>query len=173
MARVRLITDREGLTPEQLETFDWVVESRGSMIRPYEVLLHAPGMARPAAELGARIRYESSLSDHDRELVILSAAAVHGCGFEWKSHLPLARAAGVREEVVAHLAGEDPPTGDLTGDEEMIVGFVRELCAASTVSEERFAQARDHFGEAGVVELCATVGYYTFLAYVMGATDAC
>ena len=43
MARVRLINGREGdLTPEQMETFDWVVESRGRMLRPFEVLLHSP-----------------------------------------------------------------------------------------------------------------------------------
>lgn len=170
MARVRLLTEREGLSPEQQETFDWVVESRGSMIRPYEVLLHAPGIARPAAELGARIRYESSLSDHDRELVILTAAAYHGCGFEWDSHLPIARAAGVGEGVIAHLQGG---AADLEEAEELLVGFVRELCATSTVPEDRFARAVDHLGESGVVELCATVGYYTFLAFVMGACDAC
>lgn len=171
MARVNLIQDRQGLSPEQQETFDWVVESRGAMIRPYEVLLHAPGIARPAAELGAQIRYQSSLTDHDRELVIITAAVLHGCGFEWDSHLPLALAAGVREEVVSHL--RDAAEVALTEVEELIIGFVRELCAESTVSEERFARALDHFGERATVELCATVGYYTFLAFVMGACGAC
>ena len=171
MARVNLIQDRQGLSPEQQETFDWVVESRGSMIRPYEVLLHAPGIARPAAELGAQIRYQSSLSDHDRELVIITAAVVHGCGFEWDSHVALALAAGVRDEVVAHL--RDAGEVELTEVEKLIIGFVRELCSQSTVSEERFARALDHLGEPGVVELSATVGYYTFLAFVMGACGAC
>jgi 4-carboxymuconolactone decarboxylase len=171
MTRVRLIQDRQGLSREQLETFDWVVESRGSMIRPFEVLLHAPGVARPAAELGAQIRYESSLSDHDRELVIITAAVVHGCAFEWDSHHPLALAAGVREEVVSHL--RDSADVELTEVEELLIGFVRELCALSTVSDARFAQAVDHLGERGTVELCATVGYYTFLAFVMGAAGAC
>lgn len=172
MARVHLITDREaGLDPEQQETFDWVVESRGRMLRPFEVLLHSPGIARAVAELGARVRFQSSLSDHDRELVIITAADVHGCDFEWDSHLPLAREAGVREEVIRFLRG-GADTG-LEPVEELLIGFVRELCRESRVSAARFEEARRHLGEAGVVELCVTVGYYTMLGFVMGACDAC
>lgn len=172
MARIQLITDRaQAVTDEQRETFDWVVESRGRMIRPFEVLLHVPGVAREVAELGAKIRFESTLSDHDRELVILTAAHLHHCAFEWESHLPLARAAGVRGEAIAAVQAGSA-TG-LTETEELLVGFVRELCAESTVSEGRFAAVRDYLGEAGVVQLSATVGYYTLLAMVMGVADAC
>ena len=171
MARIRLINDREGdLTPEQMETFDWVVESRGRMVRPFEVLLHSPQLARNVAELGAKIRFDSSLLDHDRELVILTTAHLHGCTFEWDSHLPLARSAGVREEVIDHLRDGG---GSLTDSEAFFIGFVRELCAGSTVSAETFDRSKALLGESGVVELSATVGYYTLLAMVMGACDAC
>ncbi len=172
MARIPLITDRTGdLTAEQLETYDRVVESRGEMIRPFEVLLHAPAIARRTAELGAEVRFGSSLTDHDRELVIITSAAVHGCGFEWESHLPLARAAGVRPEVIEHVDRGRPV--DLTETESLLIGFVRELCADSTVPAARFESARAHLGTRGVVELCSVIGYYTMLAYVMGACEAC
>lgn len=171
MARVRLITERDqDLTPEQVETFDWVVESRGRMIRPFEVLLHTPALARQIAELGALIRFDSSLSDHDRELVTITAARIYDCSFEWEVHLPLARAAGVREDVIDHLLGG---AGALTDTESLFVQFVRELCGGSRVSSATFDQARDLLGDSGVVELSATVGYYTLLAMVMGACDAC
>ena len=148
MARVRLITDRDqDLSPEQIETFDWVVESRGRMIRPFEVLLHSPQVARHVAELGAKLRFDSSLLDHDRELVIITAARIHGCTFEWDSHLPLARAAGVREEVIDYLLDSG---GSLTDSESLFIGFVRELCAGSTVSPETFDRAKALLGESGV-----------------------
>jgi len=172
MARIRLITDRgQDLTPEQGETFDWIVQSRGQMIRPFEVLLHSPQVARHTAELGAKLRFGSILSDHDRELVIITAARFHNCRFEWDSHLPHARNAGVREEVVNYLEHEGGV--ELTDGEALLIDFVRELCAESTVSEATFARARGMLGEAGVVELSATIGYYTMLAMVMGACDAC
>lgn len=172
MARIPLITDRtDDLTEEQRETYDWVVRSRGKMIRPFEVLLHTPKIARLTAELGAEIRFDSTLSDHDRELVIITAATLHGCKFEWDSHLPLARAAGVRPDVVEYLRKDRP--AELTEVESLLIGFVRELCAESTVSPSRFAAARAYLGTAGVVELCATVGYYTMLGYVMASCGAC
>ena len=52
MTRIELITSRDGLDDETAAVFDWVVESRGQMLRPFEVLLHAPALAQPVAELG-------------------------------------------------------------------------------------------------------------------------
>ena len=168
MARIPLLGRREGLTGAQLELFDWIVESRGTMIRPYEVLLHVPSMARPAAELGHQIRYEGSLSDHDRELAIITVAAAHDCGFEWDTHVSLARAAGVSEPTIAALQ-----TGGDAGEADgVIVGFVRELCAASKVPDAVYAAAESRLGPAGVVELSTLVGYYTLLAFVMNATES-
>ena len=171
MSRVRLITDRdEDLSPEQKDTAAWVVESRGRVVRPFQVLLHIPRLAKHVAKLGAEIRFDSSLLDRDRELVILATARAQGCTFEWESHLPLARAAGVREEAIDHVRDGG---GSLTETEDLFIGFVRELCEGMTVSPDTFERARAILGEAGVVELSATVGYYTFLAMVMGACDAC
>ena len=168
MARIPLITVRDGLSEAQQAVFDWIVESRGQMLRPFEVLLHRPEMARPAAELGHQIRYEGTLSDHDRELAIITVAKAHRCGFEWDTHIGLARAAGVSEATIAALEDGDavePPDG-------VIVGFVRELCATATVSDSAHAAAVDRLGAAGAVELSTLVGYYTLLAYAMNAADA-
>jgi 4-carboxymuconolactone decarboxylase len=171
MARIRLITERtDDLSPAQLELYDKVAASRGSMIRPFEVLAHVPGLASPLSEVGAGIRYAGGLSDRDRELTILTAAVVHGCDFEWQSHSGIALEVGVRPEALDHLQGG---SSELTDDEGVVVSFVKELCATSTVSDDTFAAAVDRFGEAGVVELSTVVGYYTLLAFVMGAVDAC
>ena len=171
MERIPLLSQREGLTERQLAIFDWVVDSRGEMIRPYEVLLHAPGLARPAAELGHQIRYEGELSDHDRELAIITAAKAHDCGFEWDSHVHLARGAGVSETAIEALqSGESA----FTESEAVIVTFVQELCAESDVSDSRVTEVSEHLGGHGpVVELAGLVGYYTFLAYVMKVAGVC
>ena len=171
MARLKLLEEREGLTEAQLEVYDAIVESRGSMIRPYEVLLHVPGLAMPAARLGHQIRYEGVLSDHDRELAIITTAKVHDCQFEWDSHVNIARSAGVREELIASLEGG--PDVDMTDAESVVVGFVRELCADSTVSQATYDRTEVALGTDGVVELSALVGYYTFLGFAMNVAGAC
>ena len=169
--RIPLLTNREGLSAKQQDDFDWIVESRGKMLRPYEVLLHVPGLAQPAAELGHQIRYEGQLSDHHRELAIITAAKVHDCQFEWDSHVGLAREAGVSEATIAVL---ESGTGSLAGGDAVIVSFVRELCDTSDVSDQLFGEVESAVGgSAGVVELSALVGYYTFLGFVMKVGNAC
>lgn len=170
MTRIPLISERSGLDERRIAVFDAVVESRGSMIRPYEVLLHAPGMAMPAAELGGQIRYHGSLSDHDRELAILTAGSIANCQFEWDSHVEIARGAGVREAVLVHLQG-GPNT--LSDSEQVIVGFVRELVDTATVSDEIFGAVHAAIGNEGTVELATLVGYYMMLGYVMNVAGAC
>lgn len=168
MARLPLLADREGLSEAQLAVFDWIVESRGTMIRPYEVMLHLPAMARPAAELGHQIRYEGTLSDHDRELAIIATAEARGCDFEWYTHVGLARAAGVAEPTITALRDGDGSVGQ---PDDVIVGFVWEMCATSRVSDAAYAAAQDRLGTAGVVELSTLVGYYTMLAVVINLAE--
>ncbi len=167
-ARLPLLADREGLSETQLVVFDWIVESRGTMIRPYEVMLHVPEMARPAAELGHQIRYEGALSDHDRELAIITAAVAHACGFEWDTHVGLARSAGVAEATIAAVRDRE---GAIKPPDDVVVGFVREMCAASRVSDAVYAAAHDRLGAAGVVELTTLVGYYTMLAFTINLAE--
>ena len=168
MSRLPLLAEREGLSDTQSAVFDWIVESRGTMIRPYEVMLHVPEMARPAAELGHQIRYEGALSDHDRELAIITAAVAHACDFEWDSHIGLARAAGVSDATIDALRDGD---GTVGSSDDVIVGFVREMCATARVSDTAHAAARDRLGTAGVVELTTLVGYYTMLAFVINLAE--
>ena len=169
MSRLPLLVEREGLSDTQLAVFDWIVESRGTMIRPYEVMLHVPEMARPAAELGHQIRYEGALSDHDRELAILVTATAHSCPFEWDTHVGLARSAGVADATIDALRDGDRTVGS---PDDVIVGFVREMCAMARVSDTAYAAASERLGTAGVVELTTLVGYYTMLAFIINVAES-
>ncbi len=170
MTRIELITSRDGLDDDTAAVFDWVVESRGQMLRPFEVLLHAPALAQPVAELGHVVRYESRLDPADRELAILTAGKAHGCAFVWDSHLDHARQAGVREEAISVLAAGP---GALSVREQTLVGFVRSLVAGSAVDDDTYNSAASLLGSAGVVELATIVGYYTMLGYAMSVAEAC
>lgn len=169
MARMPLYTERAGLDGPRLAVFDSVVTTRGSMIRPYEVLLHTPGIALPAAELGQQIRYQGSLADHDRELAILTVSVIADCQFEWDQHIEIARQAGVSEAALRHLRGSDDA---LTEGGQLVVGFVLELVQRKTVTDERFTAAQSMLGNECVIELTALVGYYMMLAYVMNVAGA-
>ena len=171
MSRVRLIEEREDTSPTQVEAFDHIAASRGGrMIRPFAAMMHRPEIARAAADLGAVIRYQSTLSDHDREVVICATAVERDCAFEWDSHSPIARSAGVSETTLESI-GSGATVAD--PDDEVLVGFVRELSRTGKLSEGTFEKARSRLGDEGTVELAAIIGYYTMLAVFMNACEAC
>lgn len=170
MPRVRMIEEREDASATQLEVFDHIAASRGKMIRPFAAMLHRPEIARAAADLGAVIRFHSTFSDHDREVVICAAAVERDCAFEWDSHSPLARAAGVSDSTLQSIrSGSEVDDAD----DAVLVDFTRELCRDGRLGDPTFARARERLGEEGVVELSAIVGYYTMLAVFMNAVEAC
>jgi len=170
MSRIPLITDREALDSEGRSAFDGIIESRGTMLRPFEVLLHSPAMAQHVARLGHALRYESLLADADRELVILATGHAQQCRFVWASHLEAAKTAGLTPGALAAIEGTE---GALDLRQLTLVDFVRELCGDGTVSERTFEAARAILTDPELVELALTVGYYTMLGYAMGAFEAC
>jgi 4-carboxymuconolactone decarboxylase len=170
VSRIPLVTSRDGLDAEAQAVFDRLVASRGSLLRPFEVLLHAPALADAVGELGHVVRARSGLRDADREVITLATGLALGCAFVWDSHLESARAAGVDPATIEALEHGGVGLGDR---EATLVAFVRELCGTSAVSEDTFRAAHDVLGTTGVVETALTVGYYTMLVYTMSAVDAC
>ena len=170
MARIELIEEKGGLDGEAAELYDWIVESRGSMVRPFGVFLHAPRLAGPIARLGHEVRFESVLAGDLRELAILAAGRVHGCAYVWDTHIDLARREGLRPEAVDHLEGRE---AELTAREAAVVDAVFELGASSALSEAVYRRAAEELGAGGVLELSVLTGYYTMLSYTMGAFDVC
>jgi 4-carboxymuconolactone decarboxylase len=170
VSRVPLVTERERLDTDARAVFDRIVASRGTLLRPFEVLLHAPAMADAVAALGHVVRSGSHLDDRDRELITLATGQAQGCAFVWDSHLEAARTAGIGSDTIGALE-----RGGTSSDarEIALVSFVRELCGTGSVSDETFRAVHGLLGTSGVVEMTLTVGYYTMLGYTMGAVEAC
>jgi 4-carboxymuconolactone decarboxylase len=169
-ARLDLLTTAENLPPDARAASDRIVESRGEISRPFQLLLHSPALAERVAELGHLVRFGSSLGDRDRELVTLATGRALGCAFMWASHLAAAAAAGLPAETVEMLE-RDPASLDTR--DRILVSFVDELCGNAMVSAGTFDAVRELLEAPEIVELATTVGYYTMLGYVMGACDAC
>ena len=170
MARIELIDRKDGLDPDQARLFDWIVGSRGELVRPFQVLLHAPEQAEHIARLGHVVRFESGLDGADRELAILATGRAHGCDYVWDTHVELARREGTRPEAIAHLDGD---AGYLAPREAAILAMVEELCTSSSLSASTFARVESELSAEAVVELSVLVGYYTLLGYAMAAFDVC
>ncbi|SHK08931.1 4-carboxymuconolactone decarboxylase [Pseudonocardia thermophila] len=157
----------DALTAEQRAVAERIVAGpRGRLGGPFVPVLHSPQAAEHLQALGAYLRFGCGLPARVFELAVLLVARHRDQGFEWAHHEPLARAAGLPDEVIAAIAADERPTG-LTDAEVAAYDLVTEALRGNDVAQRTYERAVAQFGERGVVELVVTAGYYTTLAMVM------
>ena len=169
MARIPLLTSRAQLSAQQLKVFEAVVAGpRGKVQGPLMAALHNPDLADKWQQLGAALRYHTSLPPRLSELAILVTARAWTCQLEWFIHEPIARDAGVEPATIAAIkAGEMPRAID--DEARAIHDFVHELQADTQVSDATYAKVLARWGVTGVVELTALTGYYSMVAMTLNA----
>jgi 4-carboxymuconolactone decarboxylase len=139
---------------------------RKGVYGPFLPLLRSPQLLDRVAKMGEYLRFESVLDARIRELAICAVARHTSNQFEWLMHAPLALKAGVAQATLdALLAGARPR--DISQDEEIALDFTRELLTTHGVSNPTYAQSLERFGEQGVVELTALLGYFAMVCWVM------
>lgn len=170
MARIKQITSKNEIPDEHHGIFDSIASSRGRISGPFSVLLHSPEVAGRAAHLGAYIRFESLLEDDDREVAIITAAREMNCNYEWAAHVPIAIEAGVAQKVV-DIINDRGSTDGVAANYSLIIRFARQLINDKKVDQETFEQAVSKYGEQGVTELTAAIGYYGMLACALNVFE--
>ena len=160
--------DLERLTGEQREVADRITGTRGRVAGPFTVLLHVPTLTERIERLGAYLRYEATLDRDVAETAVLTTARVCGSPFEWQAHEPLARGAGVPDEVIGAIRA-DAGSASMPPRYRTAYDYASELASYRRVSDEAYAAAVDLLGVAGTVELTVLIGYYTLLAMTLSA----
>lgn len=135
---------------------------------PYAAWLRSPVVLTGRKVVGDYLLgYKGTLSPKLTEIAILMAARQWTQQYIWHQHVPLARKAGVRDEVMAAIADGRRPL-NMSDDEAAIYDFCDELLRTHGISDATYARALKHFGgEQGVVEAVATVGHWASNAMLM------
>jgi 4-carboxymuconolactone decarboxylase len=139
---------------------------RGAVFGPFIPLLRSPELMSRMQKVGEYIRFQNSLGHKFTEFTILITSRRWTQEIEWDSHFDLALKAGVEPEIVAAIREGRRPTG-MSLDEEAAYDFCSELVQNQSVTDSTYRRAVKSFGEQGIIDLTATVGYYTALAMVM------
>ena len=157
----------EAMTPAQKRMTDNVLSGeRKSMGGPFNALLRSPEMGDIAQQLGAYVRFRSSLPSHLNEMAIIMTARVWTAQYEWYVHKQAALQAGLNPAIVAAIAENKRPAS-MKPDEQAIYEFTRELLDTKHVSDATFRNAITAFGEKGVVDLIALTGYYGMVSALL------
>ena len=133
---------------------------------PFNVFLRSPEMGDIAQQLGAHIRFHSSLPRRLNEMAILIVARDWTAQYEWYAHKRLALQAGLKPDIVDAIAAGRRPTG-LQPDEQALYTFETELIERKEVSDATFKAAVTAFGERGIVDLIGLMGYYQIVSMAL------
>lgn len=158
---------RDAMNDEQRAAAQALIEGpRKGVYGPFLPLMRSPQLLDRVAKMGEYLRFGSVLEARVRELATCVAARHTGNQFEWQMHAPLAAQAGVSAQALELLRVGARPA-PLAADEALAVDFSLELLHTHGCSEPTYAAARECFGEQGVVELTALLGYFVMVCWVM------
>ena len=140
-----------------------LADTAGRLNGPFNALLLSPAVGTAVAALGAAIRYESHLSDRERELAILEVAVRRRCDFEWYAHVRVGRSAGLSEaEIAAILNGAE--IASFNDRERLVRALVVRFLTERDLDDTSFGEAQAQLGAATLMDLIALTGYYDLLA---------
>ena len=122
-------------------------------------------MVRTSA-LGEYLRERSVFPPRLSEFMILIAARHWTQQYEWSLHCPIAIRAGVEPAVADAIAAGQRPA-QMSHEQAILYDCCTELLRTQGVSDASYARALAAFGEQGIVEAVATVGYYSMLAMIL------
>jgi 4-carboxymuconolactone decarboxylase len=129
-------------------------------------LLRSPELMGHVQRMGEFLRYRNCLGLRLTELAILITANHWSQAVEWTIHQPIALRAGVTQATIDAIDRGTEPT-DLDPPAQALHAFATELLRTQAVADATYQRALGHFGEQGVVDLTACIGYYALLAMVM------
>ena len=142
----------------------------GSLIGPFNALLHFPKLGTPAWDLFLALAGGSSLPKAVRETVILSTGARYGSMYELYSHEALAPKAGLSAAKIRTLAAGERP-GDLSDEEGIGYDVAAVLHRGHQVPNTTYQAAVAAFGVQGVAEIAYLVGCYALIGSLLNTFD--
>lgn len=168
------------LTPQQAAVYEAIAggprasgpqlfqmrDDEGRLEGPFNAMLTAPTVGMPLQEVGAAIRYRSSLTDRAREVAILLVAAHRRSEFEWYAHEAIARHIGLTDDEIASIQKKEA-AASFSPDECAVVEVTNRLLGGDAVDEDTITHAMGALEISGVTELVVLLGYYLTLDLLM------
>ncbi len=137
---------------------------------PYNSLLRSPDMARRCFDLLDYLRFKTTVNKRLNEFAILIQARIANAQYEWWAHEPIARRAGLSDEVMAPLRRCERPAA-MQADEALVYDFCVQLSLNHRVPDALWQKAVNEMGEQRVIDLTVLSGTYVMVSMLLNATQ--
>jgi 4-carboxymuconolactone decarboxylase len=161
----------ESLAPEVRPLADDILKvSSAALGGPYNALLRSPEMARRCFDFLDYLRFKTSVNKRLNEFAILIQARISNAQYEWWAHEPIARRAGLSDEVMDALRACRRPDS-MQDDERLVYDFCIQLSLNHRVPDGLWQEAVSQMGEQAVVDLTVLSGTYVMVSMLLNATQ--
>ena len=158
---------REQMDDAQRAAADELIAGPRKAVKgPFIPMLRSPLLMQRLQKVGEYLRFDSALPTRLNEFATLIVARQWSQQFEWIVHAQAAVKAGTSAASIAALREGRRPT-DMDDDEALVHDLVVELLANRGWADASYARAVARFGERGVIDLVALVGYFATVCGVL------
>ncbi len=166
-------TDHAPLPCQPIGDADWPAEIAdlrtgfAGALNVYRTMAHHPALLRAWAPLRQHVVKDTALGPARSEVVILRAAHRMGSAYEWAHHVSRARVLGFSDARIAALRGVPDAAGGPAAEDGLIARAVDALFDLRRLPAGLEAELAAELGREGVIDLIATVGFYSVLGYLL------
>jgi len=145
-----------------------VSEGRPKGLNLLGALAHHPAAARAFLTFNGHVMMATTLSERQRELLVLRTAVLLGCDYEWAQHVLLGGDAGLTDEEIARIAaGPDAPSWDPM--DAALLRAAGELVVDAAIGARTWDVLAEGLDARQLMDVVLTVGAYQTLAWLIGS----
>jgi 4-carboxymuconolactone decarboxylase len=133
---------------------------------PFKVYMRSPELAGKLEAVSDYVRWGTGLAPRLTELAIMITARQWSSQWIWRGHYRAALRGGLDPSVGADIAAGKRPE-KMKEDETILYTYATEMYRDKVVSDATYGAAVKQFGEKGLIDLVATMGYYDTVAMTL------
>jgi 4-carboxymuconolactone decarboxylase len=140
-----------------------ILEELGNPLNIHGLMAHHSSLMQAWMPFRNHIVANSTLEPRQRELLILRTAVNCGAAYEWSHHVVRGKEVGLSDDEIQRVK-QNPETASWPDDDRALLMAADDCFHGSMVSDETYAQLKDHFSVEQQLDVLATVGMYITLA---------
>jgi alkylhydroperoxidase family enzyme len=114
---------------------------------------------------------ERDIDAKHREVIILRAASLLNCPYEWQANERMAHNAGLTASEIEAIAGDGALGLDsLDGDYQLVIAATDELLGSGTLTDGTLQSLLDTFGTTTTRKYIATIAWFSLLSLFLNGT---
>ncbi len=139
---------------------------KGKILNIFRTLARHPALMKRWLVFGNHVLYKQTLSERDRELLILRIGWLCRSEYEWGQHVILGRTRGLSDEEITRIT-TGPDTEGWDDRDAALLRAVDELHRDAKIGDDTWAELTGFLDTLQCIDLVFTVGQYNLVSMAL------